>query len=158
MTVKTFSELLREELSNNYRDKSFSIVDLSSFAKKHKRTDKSVIDIFYTLWNNDLLEIVGKVYRKSGGKPSSVYKIVEGADLRLLNCVQRKRNFLNQEEMKLKKQIEACARLNKALDGMYKKDSVNQECPFCGKVTIDWSNCFGCGATSTAMMQKRYAT
>lgn len=118
MTVKTFSELLREEISDNYRDKKFSVWDFKELAKSHKRTNKSVADILYTLYNNGQLKIVDKVFKKTATRGSNVYEVIEDADLRLMGCVERKKNFLETGEMKLKKQVEACARLNKALDRM----------------------------------------
>lgn len=119
MTIKkTFSEVVRQAILDDWQEKSFTYHVLLPVAKEHNKKAGAITAVLNDLWKADKLLIVGKSIRKGGGSPSKVYKMVEGAEL-----IAPKVQFSHAEWLKQQREkelfMQQCAnRLDSALNVM----------------------------------------
>lgn len=80
----TFSEELRQRISDKYREKEFSYTDFADIARKHKLKEKTIGQALRYLEGRGLLYVVGGVDRGTGGSPTKIYRVTKGVELVIL--------------------------------------------------------------------------
>lgn len=120
MTKKTkpFSRLLAEHISENYRERSFTSIDLESFGKQYHKDRSFISKNLREFWAQGKLQIVGEIPKKQGGSSVKVYEVVEDASFDFVPLQSRAAEYQRSIAEKHKIQTEACLRLCKALDIM----------------------------------------
>ncbi|MHB0965553.1 MAG: hypothetical protein ACYC36_03775 [Bellilinea sp.] len=78
---KNFSASLRQTLSDNYRDKSFSYLDFLGVAQNHGMKGSDVTCALRYLERRSLLYEDGIITRRGGGTPTRKYRVSAGAEL-----------------------------------------------------------------------------